>query len=331
MAHEVEQMLYVGDTPWHGLGVALNEPPTVEEAIKIAGLDWSVRCDPVYRKAQTKAPAGTSYEEVSAQVTIRESDESVLGVVGPSYTPLQNKESFDWFQPFIDNKLASLNTAGSLRDGQRVWVLAKLNKPNSKIIKGDEVEKFILLSNGHDGKLAARVGFTPIRVVCSNTMAFAHSDGRSQLIRVRHTANIKETFDNLRDIMNTVNEEFEATADQYRLLARKDISAKDLEKYIKVVFKLKPKRGEVIDLSEVSLEENEMKRTFNKIIPLFEGGRGTNIKGVRGTWWGAYNAVSEFLTWEKGSSQDGRINNLWYDGASRTNNLALSAALKMAV
>jgi len=326
--HEVEQMMYVGETPWHGLGVALNDPPTMEQAIVLAGLDWSVRTDPVYRATGNHS---RMFEEVAAQVTIRETDDSVLGVVGPTYTPLQNKDAFEWFQPFIDNKLAALHTAGSLRDGQRVWILAKLNMPNSEIVKGDEVEKFVLLSNGHDGKLAVRVGFTPIRVVCANTMAFAHSDGRSQLIRVRHTAKVKETVDDLREIMNTVNQEFEATAEQYRSLARRDISTSDLEKYVKVLFKLKPaKSNKSFDAKNVTVVDDEMKRTLNKIIPLFENGRGAHIKGVSGTWWGAYNAVSEYLTWERGRSQDNRLNHLWYDSGHRINQNALTTALRMA-
>jgi len=329
MAHEVENMMYVGEKPWHGLGVELKDPPTTEEAIRLSGLDWSVRTDPVYRMVADSDQQPTSeFEEVNAQVVIRESDNTVLGIVGPTYTPLQNIEAFDWFQAFLDSGLASIETAGSLRDGQRVWIMAKILAPNSVIVDGDEIEKKLLLVNGHDGKLAARAGFSPTRVVCANTLEWALQDERSSLIKVRHTAKIKENIDELREVMNLVNQQFEAGAEQYRLLER-DISITDLEKYIKVVFKLQPKKNQVIDSSTVTVGEDEMKRTMGKIIPLFESGRGSDIKGVRGTWWGAYNAISEHLTWERGKSQDNRINNLWFDQGRRLNKTALVTALKM--
>jgi hypothetical protein len=82
---------------------------------------------------------------------------------------LQNKDAFAWFQPFLDAREAALHTAGSLRQGSRIWVLAKLNRDPLVIAEGDEVEKFLLLSHGHDGSLAVRCGFTPVRVVCANT------------------------------------------------------------------------------------------------------------------------------------------------------------------
>ena len=92
----------------------------------------------------------------------------------PGITILQNRDAFKWFQPFLDAKEAALHTAGSLREGSRIWVLAKLNRDPLVIAPGDEVEKFVLLSHGHDGSLAVRVGFTPIRVVVPNTLALAH-------------------------------------------------------------------------------------------------------------------------------------------------------------
>jgi phage/plasmid-like protein (TIGR03299 family) len=174
MAHAVEQMMFVGATPWHGLGNQLDEAPTISEAITAAGLDWEVGLKDLFTGEGTPVPARATY---------RKTDNSILGVVGPRYTPLQNSDAFDWFQPFLDANECQLHTAGSLHSGQKVWVLAQLNRDNSEIVKGDEVSKFILLSNSHDGTTAIRVGYTPIRVVCANTMAMAHSKGSgSQLI-----------------------------------------------------------------------------------------------------------------------------------------------------
>ena len=129
-----------------------------------AGLDWQVETEPLFRG---------NGQEVKAQASVRTSDNRVLGVVGPRWTPLQNKDAFKVFEPLVDSGDMTLHTAGSLRNGERVWVLCQLNLDNSEIVKGDEIAKFALLSNGHDGKLAVHLGFTPIRVVCANTEAMA--------------------------------------------------------------------------------------------------------------------------------------------------------------
>ena len=205
----VEKMMFVGATPWHGEGTQLDENPSISEAIVAAGLDWEVGTKPLFTAEGT---------EVNAKATFRKTDNRVLGVVGPRYTPLQNQDAFDWFQPFLDAGECQLHTAGSLSEGEKVWVLAQLNRDNCEIVKGDEVSKFILLSNSHDGTTSIRVGYTPIRVVCVNTLAAAHSSKESSLIRIRHTRSSKSNLDNVRDIMDNINAQFEATADQYRFL-----------------------------------------------------------------------------------------------------------------
>ena len=202
----------------------------------------------------------------------RTSDSKVLGVVGPRYAPLQNQDAFDWFQPFLDAKEAALHTAGSLRGGSRIWVLAKLNRDPLVIAQGDEVEKFILLSHGHDGSLAVRAGFTPIRVVCQNTLSMAHGSDASKLIRVKHTKDVLENLANIREVMDLANAEFEATAEQYRLLARKSINQADLRKYVKRVLKVEDEEG-----------STRSKNIMEEIVGLAEAGRGNDLPSVRGT------------------------------------------------
>src|SRR4029077_19321005 len=157
--------------------------------------------------------------KVDHRAVRRTSDSKVLGVVGPRYAPLQNMDAFAWFQPCLDTREAALHTAGSLRGGRRIWVLAKLNRDPLVIAEGDEIEKFVLLSHGHDGSLAVRAGFTPIRVVCQNTLSMAHGSDASKLIRVKHTKDVLQNLANIREIMNLANAEFESTAEQYRRLA----------------------------------------------------------------------------------------------------------------
>lgn len=312
MAHEIENMFYVGETPWHGLGVPLNAPPTIEEAIDLAGLNWSVNVEPVY--------LSTGEESKKARAVVRDYDKAELGIVGTSYTPLQNQDAFSWFQPFVDSGSVELHTAGSLRGGERVWILANVKGGSKEIVKGDEVQSFMLLSNGHDGKLSARVGFTPIRVVCANTMSMAHGSESSKLIRVKHTSQVKENLLDIRETMDTINRSFEMTYEQLRHLASRGCNENDLKKFVQVVFKTK---------HDIEDEESSSK-VYDEVVELFIAGKGSDIKGVRGTWWGAYNAVTEHLSWTRGDNKDTRINNLWFQSGSRINKIALDTALQLA-
>ncbi len=349
MAHQVERMMYVGKAPWHGLGVALNNPPSVAEAIRLAGLDWNV----ILADLQITETG----EPVDHKATVRDDDGRILGVVGPRYQPLQNADAFAWFQPFIESGEASIHTAGSLAHGKRVWVLAKINRAPSEIAPGDDVEKFILLSNSHDGTLAVRVGFTPIRVVCHNTLSLAHGSEASKLVRIRHTASAKDALAAVRETMNAADQTFEATADVYRQLARKPISAADLRRYVKTVFELPAddkelsakgrtllesiirRHGEQGDLMRDLLAGERVHQEANaaaeaslldSIIGNFVAGRGSDLPDARGSYWHAYNAVTEFLSHERGRSADSRLNALWFGEGATLNGKALSTAVTMA-
>lgn len=331
MSHEVEvingqaKMFYVGDKPWHGLGKPVRKGLTTREGIIEAGLDWTVSLKPLFVQ-----PEDDTFEKLNWNATVRDSDKSVLGVVGPTYTPLQNVDAFSFFDPFIENGLATLETAGSLKNGKRVWILAKVALDPIEIVKGDSIERFIVLSNGHDGTMAIRCGFTPVRVVCRNTLAMAHSDNASKLLRVRHTDKAKDTLVVIRDTMNLLNSEFEATAEQFKTLAKHQVNTKDLKNFVRMVFK-----PQVIQVSEeVGIEpenpDGRADKLLNKILPLFEKGRGNDMPGVAGTLWGAYNAITEFTTWERGHNIDNRLDSLWFGDSAAVNKRALQVATKMA-
>ena len=305
--HEVETMFYMNETPWHGIGRRVINAPTSEDAIKQAGLDWQVRKVPLL--------TGDGQNRLVDHVAIeRISDSNILGVVGPRFEPLQNNEAFKFFDPFITAGEAVYETAGSLRGGKRIFILAALNRKNIEVIPGDEVKKYILLSNSHDGSLAVRVGFTPIRVVCANTLKIAHDNVSSQLLRVRHTASMKDTLEKIQEIMNLADAKFEATAQQYRVLANRVCSLTQFEEYVKVVFKAK--------------DTPQFETLKNKVVHLFEHGKGSEL--AKGTMWGAYNAITEYLGYEAGRNQDNRLNNLWFGTADTTNERAFIEALKIA-
>lgn len=315
MSANVENMAFFGATPWHGLGTPLEETDLydIQAGLTKSGTDWEVRLDDLFTQDGRPAPAKS---------VTRTTDNSILGVVGNSYNPLQNRDAFAWFQPFLDTKMCALHTAGSLNNGKKVWVLAQIASDNSEIVKGDEISKFLMLSNSHDGTNAVRVGLTPIRIECANTLAMAHRSADSKLIRLRHSANLSTNLDNVRDIINLANNEFEATADQFRHLASKSVNHGDLRKYVKILQGI-----DNIPDEEIS---TRAKNTLDEIVNLALNGKGSNISGVGGTWWAAYNGYAEYLSWNAARNANNRLNNLWFGQGGNKNSEALSLALKMA-
>lgn len=318
MSHKVETMTYHGTTPWHGLGTRLadDELYNTEAGIIRAGLNWSVELE------QLQLADGRAVDRFAV---VRSNDRSILGTVGPKYMPLQNVEAFKFFDPFLEAKAAKLHTAGSLDHGRVVWVLCHVSGSQAEVVKGDRVDQFILLSSSHDGSQAVRVGFTPIRVVCANTLAMAHSrsDAASKLIRVRHTRSMHDNLEAIRDVMDVARREFAATLEQYRKLACTHINQKDVRKYIKVILGVK----EGLPLDEIAART---RNTMFALEQLTEKATGSNIPGVAGTWWNTYNAVSEWLSYGRGGNAEKRLNNLWFGSAVDLNQRALATALEMA-
>lgn len=257
------------------------------------------------------------------KAVVREDTSEVLGIVGSAYCPLQNTEAFDWFEPFLEERLATLETAGSLFKGKKVWILAK-TLGIEDVDREDPVESYILLSNAHDGSSAVKVGFTPIRVVCNNTLSTAERSNLSKLIRIRHTSGVADTLEMIRDVMDTVNSQFVATVEQYRTLTKRDVSVNDLRKYVNLVFS-SLKVEQIVDDEDarVKAENNdERKMILEKVERFFEYERGK-------TSWNMYNALNTYFNHESGKTLDSRYNSLWFGGnSSRLDQKALKIALK---
>lgn len=166
MSAEVETMFYTREKPWHGLGTRVEEAPTSSEALELAGLNWEVNPLPIY-DAQGNEINGY-------KANTRSSDNSVLGIVGSRYKVVQNKEAFDFTDALIGDGVR-YETAGSLRNGRTIWLLARM--PETKIL-GEDYEPYVCFTNAHDGTGAVRACMTPVRVVCNNTLNLALSGAK---------------------------------------------------------------------------------------------------------------------------------------------------------
>jgi len=333
MSHELEikpdgtaSAFFVGQPAWHGLGTVLVNPPSVEEALVAAGLDWKVKLAPIFHQKPLEGsenPNDVQYHSIPEfQATVRESDGKVLGVVGKKFVPLQNVTAFQWFEPFVDSGAVTLEAAGALKEGKRVWVLAKLKASEGgveEIVPGDKVEQFILLAHAHDGSLAIRIGFTSVRVVCQNTLTAAISDNEaSKLLKIRHTSYAPVALAVVREIIDTTRREFAANADVFRILAATGCDELTLRKYVREVFE--PGSGE---------KDEVLPRLVNNIVELFQHGKGAELG--RGTLWNAYNSITEHVTHFQARSQDNRLDSQWFGKGASIIKRALEVATALAL
>lgn len=204
--HEIESLFSVREKPWHSLGVIVAEAPTSEEAIRLAGLDWDVVQQKIYLQD------GTEIEDAFANV--RSSDNKPLGIVGNRYQIVQNVEAFSFTDALLGEGV-KYETAGSLKDGKTIWLLAKL--PDKYDILGDKVDPYIVFTNTHDGSGAVRVAMTPVRVVCNNTLNMALKTA-TRTWTTRHTGDINKKLVDAQNTLQLAQNYMEETKELFEQL-----------------------------------------------------------------------------------------------------------------
>lgn len=325
MAHNIfenDSMLSVGEVPWHGLGTTMQEPPaTSAEALRIAKLDWEVERRMMFLDDGTQVriedDAAHKSKKGSHAAIVRKDNNAILGVVGPNYTPFQNAKMGELFDPLIQDGSITLETCGSLFNGRRVWMLGKFKGEDMQIAPNDTVRKYLLLAHGHDGSFAVRFGFTPIRVVCHNTLSYAcEKESESRLVRCLHTSSLEKNLQVLREAMVAAEEVFELTAEQFRQLAARGVNRTDLREYARRIVKAEQ------DSNKWTVSEA---KSIGQIVGAAMQGRGN----TGANWWHAYNGVTEWTTWERGRKQDNRLNESWFGAGAKINAEALDLALQM--
>ena len=185
MAHEVEiidgvaQMAYAGDKPWHGLGVEVHNDLTPGQIMAKAGLDWEVE------KVNSYIDVDGKKVLTGQQSLVRKSDNKILTNVGGDWNPVQNADAFEFFSEYVLAGDMEMNTAGSLKGGRNVFALAKV-KESFDILGSDQVDSYLLFSNPHEYGKAVDVRFTPIRVVCNNTLTMSLNNKSNNVVKVNH-------------------------------------------------------------------------------------------------------------------------------------------------
>lgn len=270
MSANVESMFSVREKPWHGLGVIIQEAPDSATALKLAGLDWTVKQVPVLYEGQA----------TGHQFNVRESDNTVLGVVGSRYKPVQNSDAFAFTDELIGGDVR-YETAGSLADGKRVWMLAKM--PDT-VILDDVVEPFLCLTNGHDGFSSMKVCMTPVRVVCQNTLNMALSGAR-RTWTVRHSGNIEAKIAEAQHTLGLAQDYMTRFSEEAEELYKIKVSPVEFKKLSNALFPI---------TDDMSRRKEEAQWTLQQ--QLKEAWEMDDLGNIKGTGWGFINAISDMAT-----------------------------------
>jgi phage/plasmid-like protein (TIGR03299 family) len=223
--------------------------------------------------------------------------------------PLQNREAFAFFDGIVGHGAAVYHTAGALGKSERIWILAKL--PGCIRVAGNDItEKYLLLSNSHDGSSAVQVKFTPVRVVCQNTLMMALDDGPT--LRVLHDRALHAHLDIVPEILGIINEEYRWIEETFVQMAARRMDLEEVCSYFRRVLP-----GPRDPADEEAREAVQHKRT--ELERFLDAGCGNDLVGARGTLWGAYNAVTEYVDHHsrKWKSPAGRLKSVCFGDGYR--------------
>lgn len=295
-----------GEKAWHGLGQYVSEAMTAEQAINLGGLDYTVEKRPLYAPGW----AGTMVEAQGHYANVRTDNNEILGVVKGRYTIVQNKDAFGFFDSIIDKGEAIFETAGALGKGERIFITAKL--PDDMVVRGEKVEKYIMLTNSHDGSTTIIAGFTPVRVVCNNTLTAALRDIDNK-VSISHTASADSRLREASRVMGIASRYMDQVNHMFEDMSTKRLTDIELKHFIETVMKNDRKGQEVSD-KEAS---TRMKNLVDQVYSFTITHPTQTTEAAYRTLWGAYNGISGFYTHMKDyKNADQRMKDLTYGTAN---------------
>jgi phage/plasmid-like protein (TIGR03299 family) len=319
MAHELEmingvaQMAYAGDVPWHGLGVKVSNDLTPEQMLKAAGLDWTV--DPV----ELFAEVGDRRLPTGHRALVRSSDQRVLDVITDDWNPVQNAEAFDFFNDFVAAGDMEMHTAGSLKDGKIVWALAAVKESFELFGGKDKVDAYLHFTNPHSYGQSIDVRFTPIRVVCNNTLTLSLNTKSKNMVKVSH----RREFDGdmVKEALGVAKDKLAKYKEMAEYLSKKRYTNESVVDYFKRVFPV---------LTTKTESEKVLSKSAERGLDIINLSQQPGAEFGKGTWWEVFNAVTYMTDHEIGRSVDSRLTSAWYGANKNLKTKALETAVEFA-
>ena len=340
MAHLIEEhdnmVSANGVVPWHGLGVVLEDYPTIEEAKDASGLTWTASIRPSYYEVED----GSFARIQGTNAVIRDDVKVCIGSVGDRYEIYQNDEMWQFIETFQMFTKCKIETAGSLRNGAVAWVLAK--NGTAEYVTGDPIEEYFLFRNSFDGSSPIMTMFTNIRVVCHNTMSLALRDSRN-IFKVRHTTSAEQQLPEVQKALGL--------REQYRIkfgeamehLKSFQLKGSEISNILETVIFPMPKQivqegGKVTDIVEASQKAmTARKNKIEAVTKLIDTGKGTDIANVVGTGYGLYQALVEWADHGKSikvtknrSREEVKFENVFWGTAANFKQDCFDALIQMA-
>jgi len=316
MAHEIEmvngkaQMAYAGAVPWHGLGIEVPADLTPTQMLDAAGLNWNVE------KVTAYATIGGKQVDIGQSALVRSSDNKILDVVSNDWNPVQNEDAFDFFNEFVAAGDMEMHTAGSLKDGQIIWGLAKV-KESFELFKGDQIDSYLLFSNFHKYGFSTDVRFTPIRVVCNNTLTLSLNSKVERMAKISHRKVFEPTA--VKEMLGIATNKLAKYKEMAQFLGSKMAKDENVVEYFKRIFPLTTSNED---------KSNDLSKNAKVALDILHTQPGAEY--AEGTWWQPFNAVTYMTDHLVGRSADTRLSSAWYGYNKTLKTKALEVAIEMA-
>ena len=315
----------VGQPAWHKEGTVFDNPPTLVEAIETSGLGFDVEKRPLVACGINDEGTPITFSVPDKFLTVRTDHtgaESVMGVVGKTYHVVSNKRAWDFFDHAVSAGDVVLESAGALDGGRTSWILAKL--PEVVKVDRDVSEPYVLLSNSFDGSRPVIAGFNAVRVVCENThnMALSAMADAGNQIRIRHCSSADAKLREAARVLLHAKAFYEAYAEVGERMLTTQLNDGQLRSYFSVLY---PDPAPNPDTNRVN---QRSANTRNTLLELHASGPGSD--SVRGTVWGAFNAVSHYADHDMNlHASTSEAKNLWFGAGSRLKQRAFDTAVEL--
>lgn len=317
MAHMIEfregkaQMAWAGDVPWHGLGTKVPSDLTPDQMLKAAGLDWRVDTVPLMAEYNGQTI------ETDHSALIRDVDGRVLDVITNEWNPMQNQDAFEFFNDFVAAGDMEMHTAGSLKDGKIIWGLAKVNESFELFGGKDQVDSYLLFTNPHAYGQSIDVRFTPIRVVCNNTLTLSLNSQSKSMVKVSHRRDFDPEL--VKETLGVAKHKLVQYKEMAEFLSQKRFNEETIVDYFKRVFPV---------LTQKEDSQKAMSKSASAALEIIDQQPGAEFG--QGTFWQAFNTVTFMTDHVIGRTADARLTSAWYGANKSLKTKALEAAVEMA-
>ncbi|MCU4347504.1 DUF932 domain-containing protein [Acinetobacter lactucae] len=347
MAHQIETMAFVGQTPWHGLGNQLPQNQPIEIWAQQAGMDWRIESSNVSYMAKNERGQNIILPYEEQRVLYRSDTHAPLSVVSQRYQEVQPKEILEFYRDLTEQSGFELETAGVLKGGRKFWALARTGQ--SAALKGKDVSNgYILLATACDGTLATTAQFTSIRVVCNNTLAIAVRGQNSSagVVKVPHST--KFDAEKIKQQLGISVRAWDEHMYEMKQLSQRKVTQQEAAAYFDAVFNntnlsIAEQDESIIQfyrnvarpqLTHSSKADNKTEpngRAMSKVMTMFNGhGRGAELASAKDTAYGLLCSITEFCDHERRAmSQDHRLDSAWFGAGANLKQRGLEQALRM--